>query len=294
MDLFQGVLPFLQVAEQKSFRKAAEALNVSTAAVSKSIAKLESELGVALVSRNTRAVSLTPEGTAFYERARDAVVQLRAAREAVTRARSVPEGTLRVTMPLIFSRLFVPELAQLTARHPRIALHVAYTDRYVRLVDEEIDVAIRVGQLNASELIARRLRRPRWVTVASPAYLAQAGTPKHVNDLASHRCICYANTQGGVRRWTFAGDDGDSSGIPQKPLLVLNHGELLVEAALADMGITQVLDVMVARLLRDRRLVAVLEDQAAMGPPVHAVYLPRRQAAAKVTVFLEAVDRVLG
>lgn len=292
MDLFAGVIPFVHVAEERSFRKASEQLGLTTAAVSKSVAKLEAELGVTLLARSTRSVSLTAEGAAFLERAREAVLQMRAARDSVARATSVPEGVLRVTMPLIFARLFTAELARLSARHPRLTFQISFTDRITRVVEEQFDVAIRVGQLAASSLIARRLRRPRWVTVASPGYLGTAGTPKHVHDLTSHRCLHFGPPKGGVRAWTFASAGEDVAAATQVHA-VFDHGEMLVETAVAGMGITQVLDLMVADHLRDGRLVELFEDQAAAGPPVHALYSARRMPT-KVRVVLDAVDRVFG
>jgi LysR family transcriptional regulator for bpeEF and oprC len=295
MDLFAGVLPFVYTAEERSFRRAAARLGVSAAAVSKAVAKLEADLGVVLLYRTSRHVSLTDEGALFLARCREAVVQLQAGRELVAEAQRAPHGPLRASIPPIFGRLLVPAVARLAARHPRLSLHLSFTDRMSRMAEEGIDVALRMGPLPDSSLVARALRTPRWVTLASPAYLARHGTPEHPSDLARHACIKFVTPRGVPAEWSFrAARQGPAAPFEAPSRLHLDQGELLLEAAAAHAGLCQVLDFMVGPYVQEGRLVEVLEAHAADGPPLHAVCLPRRQGSPKVRAFVEMLEEVLG
>ncbi|MCW5804010.1 MAG: substrate binding domain-containing protein, partial [Deltaproteobacteria bacterium] len=193
------------------------------------------------------------------------------------------------TLPFILAPLVVPRLARLGAQHPRLAFHLHLTDRIARLADENVDVAIRVGELAPSSLVARHLRATRWVTVASPGYLALRPPPERPADLATHNCLRFLAPNGRPRDWTFAGAAQRVDGN-----LVIDHGESLVAAARAGMGICQVLDFMVGGALRDGALVEVLADFAAAGPAIHAVATPARVRSANVRAFLRFLGEVLG
>jgi DNA-binding transcriptional LysR family regulator len=201
---FSGIEPFVAVAETRSFRAAAARLGVSTAAVSKAVRKLEDELGVPLLQRTTRHVSVTPEGEALLVHAREALDRLLAGLDRVARARGLAEGPLRVSVSPVLGRLVVGALPRLLQRHPGLVPDLSVTDRVVSLAEDEVDVAVRIGRLDDSSLIAHRLRPPRWVTVASPAYLARRGEPRAPFDLADHACLKYATLRGGVVEWTVA------------------------------------------------------------------------------------------
>lgn len=288
MDLFSGVLPFVHVAEARSFRGGAERLGVTTAAMSKAILRLESELGVTLLQRTSRHVSLTTEGALFLERCRQAVAELQTGRDLVARAQRSPQGTLRVTLPPILGRTILPAVARVSSRHPRLQIRLVLTDRHVKLAEEEIDVAIRIGELEDSSLVARALPTPRWVTLASPGYLARRGTPEKPADLARHECIKFVSPRGTVREWSFRDVNVDT---PSR--LLLDHGDLLLDAASEGLGIVQVLDFMVAPFLANGRLIEVLAAYATHGPPLHVVTLGRRASLPRVRVFLEALDDAL-
>lgn len=286
-DLFAGVLPFLHVAEELSFRRAAARLGVTVAAVSKAVGKLEAELGVTLLDRTSRSVALTEEGAAFLARCRDAVDAIRAGREVAAQARGLVAGVARLSLSPILARPVVAELGRLVGRHPKLAVQLVVTDRLVRLVEEEVDVALRVGALDDSTLIARPLYASRWTTVASAAYLATHGTPRSVEALASHRRVAFVSPRGKARAWSFATGTLDAPAVIQ-----LDHGELLVEAALAGVGVVQVLDFMVHAPLRDGRLIELLSDQAALGPPIHAVCSARRRQVPRVKAVLELLTEL--
>lgn len=285
---FSALLPFLEVAEQKSFRKAAERLGVSTAAVSKAVSRLEAELGVPLLTRSSRHVALTADGALYFERCRAAVTELRAAAELVGKSRNVAEGLLRVTLSPVLGRVVVPRLGELLSRHPRLAIELSVTDRMLSLTREEVDVAVRIGALEDSTLVARSLGRPRWATVASPAYLARHGVPRTPRDLVRHHVVKFTLPRGVPREWSFKRSrNGPSQTVRLPSALCLDNGELLLAAASAGLGLVQVFDFMVADDLREGRLVEVLSDLATEGPPIRALCAPGRQKTEKVRVFLE-------
>src|SRR5271170_7542588 len=245
LDLFRGVVPFVVVAEEKSFRKAAARLGVSPAAVSKAVSVLERELGLTLCARGTRAVSLTREGEVFFESCRPAMTAVMGARALVEGARREPSGQLVVSMPFVVAALVPPALALLRARHPRLSFRMVVSDRLTRLEEEPVDVAVRVGPLTDSALVARKLRDTRLVVVASPAYLARAGTPRVPADLAAHDCIVTFAPNGKPHPWLF-----QSGPCAVPPILELDHAPSLVDALLAGLGVAQVLDFMVDPLVR--------------------------------------------
>ncbi|WP_426731322.1 LysR family transcriptional regulator [Myxococcus faecalis] len=291
MDLFAGVLPFVHVAEERSFRKAAARLGVTTAAVSKAVRKLEDDVGARLLERTSRQVALTAEGAAFLERAREAVAQLRAARETVAQAQRAPRGPLTVALPYILGPVVLPALARLQTRYPQLTVHARLSDRFSRMVDENIDVAVRVGELEDSSLVARRLLSTRWVTLGAPMYLARHGTPARPSDLERHVCLKFVDPRGLPRTWVFRREPGGpSEPVRTPPAMDVNHGPALLEMAAAGAGLCQVLDFMLDTRRRDGRLVEVLADHAAQGPPVHALCLPGRQSVPRVRALLRLLS----
>lgn len=291
MSLFARVEPFVHVAEKRSFREAARHLGVTPAAVSKAVAALEGELGVRLLNRTSRHVALTPEGEVYLRHCREAVDRLQAGRDLVTHAAQVAQGRLKVSMSVALGRPVVAALPRLLARYPRVQVQLSFTDVAVNLVEREVDVALRTGDLADSALVGRRLRTPRWVTVASPNYLARAGHPRDVGDLAAHACLQFARPSGQVAAWRFVG--ADEPFVAERPLL-LDDGALLVDAASAGLGVAQVFDFMVADELRRGALVEVLPDRRAAGPPMHALCLPGRRRVPKIGAFLDFAVEVFG
>ncbi|GMV42667.1 MAG: hypothetical protein AMXMBFR64_43830 [Myxococcales bacterium] len=284
-----GLEPFVAVAETRSFRGAAARLGVSAAAISKAVQRLEDELGVRLFLRTTRHVSLTPEGEVLHAHAREALDRLAAGLDEVARARGLAEGPLRISLSPVLGRVIVAALPRLLQRHPRLVPDLSMTDRVVSLAEGEVDVAVRIGALPDSSLVAHRLRAPRWVTVASPAYLARRGTPAEPGELASHACLKYAPPRGGTVEWTFRVREQPVE-VRTPTALRVDDGDALVTAALAGLGVAQVFGFMVADALADGRLVEVLAPYAAPGPPLTALMLPGRQDLPRVKAFLEFLD----
>jgi DNA-binding transcriptional LysR family regulator len=284
-DLFSGVLPFVRAAEERSFGRAAASLGITTAAVSKAVRRLEEDLDVKLLDRSSRVVTLTREGEVFLERCRRAVLDVQGAREAMQGTRREPQGELAVTLPFVLAPLVVPQLARLGVQYPRLSFRLQLSDRITRLADENYDVAIRMGELAASSLVTRLLRRTRWVTVAAPSYLARRPAPKRVADLAEHNCLRFLAPNGKARDWSFV-EDSRPIDVAVEGNLVIDHGTSLLAAAAAGMGLCQVLDFMVQRELRDGQLVEVLAGAAADGPSVHALATSGRARSANVRTFM--------
>jgi LysR family transcriptional regulator for bpeEF and oprC len=273
-DIFRGVVPFVVVAEEKSFRRAAKRLGVSPAAVSKSVQQLEARVGLALLVRNARTATLTQEGEAFFARCQEAVRAVAGARESLESARALPAGELVVSVPFVASPLLAPALALLRTRYPRLVFRVIVTDRLSRLGEESVDIAVRIGPVREASLVIRRLRTTKLVTVAAPAYLARRGVPRKVADLGDHDCLVLLSPQGKPHPWLFRSGPREAHGV-----VVVDHGPSLVDMAIAGMGITQLFDTMADDPLRSGALSLVLEREIADGPDVHAVCAPGRRAA---------------
>lgn len=290
-DLFAGVLPFVRVAEERSFGRAAVTLGVTTAAVSKAVRKLEDDLGVKLLDRTSRVVTLTREGNVFLDRCRRAVLDVQGAREAMLGTRREPQGEVAVTLPFILASFVVPQLARLGVQYPRLSFRLHMTDRIARLADENYDMAIRMGDLESSSLVTRLLRRTRWVTVASPNYLARRPAPARPADLATHNCLRFVAPNGKPRDWWFV-DDARAAAVGVAGNLLIDHGDSLLVAARAGMGVCQVLDFMVQPAVRSGELVEVLENYAADGPSIHALATPGRARSANVRALMQFLVEV--
>lgn len=287
LHLFRGVIPFVAVAQDKSFRAAAQRLGISAAAVSKAIAALEAQLGTTLFLRGARAVTLTREGEQLFAGAQAAVAAMGGAREAMESARRLPEGELIISAPFVLTALLASGVALLSARYPRLTLRLLITDRLSRLKEEQVDIALRVGPLADSALVARRLRATALVTVAAPSYLARKSAPRKVDELAQHDLLVLAAPDGRPRQWLFR---DEVRPMPSK--LLIDAAPMLMDALVAGLGIGQLFDFMAEPLLREGRLVQLLPDTAADGPPIHAVCAPGRRASPRIraafTAFADA------
>lgn len=285
-----GIPAFVHVAEQRSFRAAARILGITPTAVSKAVSRLEERLGARLLHRSSRHVALTAEGEVYLRHCRAALDRLQVGEDELTRAAQVAEGTVAVSMSSVLGGPIVRGLGRLLARHPRISVALSFTDREVRLAEEEIDVALRIGSLPDSTLVGRRLRTPRWATVAAPSYLAREGEPRGVADLAEHVCLVFARPSGGVADWQLA----DTPAFRPSSAIRMDRGDLLVEAAVAGLGVAHAFDFMVEDHLREGRLVELFEDRAVLGPPIHALTLAGRNEVPRVRAVLDFTEEILG
>lgn len=280
--IFDDVEPFVAVAEAGSFRGAAARLGVTPAAVSKAVRRLEEELGVRLFHRTTRSVALSAEGARFYESCAAAMAQVRAARAQVELAREAADGEVVVSASFVFGRFLARRLPEFAALYPDVRVSLRMTDRLVRLVEEQVDVALRLGALEDSSLRVRRLAETRWATVASPEYLARHGTPRCAEALATHRCLMFRRPDGKLAPWHLP-----TGAITPAPWLTSDQGELLVEAAEAGLGLCQAFGFMVDEAVRAGRLVALWADPPIAGPPLYALTLPGHAEQVRVRVLLE-------
>jgi len=288
LDLFSGVLPFVAAAEAKSFRVAARKLGLTPSAVSKAITRLEARLGLRLLNRSSRSVSLTEEGEAFLRGCQDAVTSVRAAEEQVVQAQRAPRGRLSVSLPLILGKLVIlPALKRFCDRYPGLSVHASLTDRVSNLADENVDAAVRLGTLSDSRLSVRKLREVTWLTVAAPSYLGRRGTPHTPHELALHNCLKFVLPDGTLQEWTFAEAGAEPATVATQGSLLCDHGEGLIEAACAGLGVFQAHDYSVAEPLAAGRLVQVLADFAAPGPPISLLVAPGKRASPKVRAFAE-------
>lgn len=285
MDRFDEINAFAAVADARSFTRAARRLGVSSAQVSKLVARLENRLGARLLNRTTRDVSLTDTGRAYLERARTLLDDFDAL-EGLVRDQSGPKGLLKVSAPMSFgTNQLTPALLDFAAAYPEVSLEVSQTDRMVNLVEEGFDVAVRIGQLPDSSLIARRLAPVRIVTCAAPAYLQAAGAPAEPQDLARHECIIDTNMREPFV-WTF-GQDGEPREARVHGRLRFAGADACVAAARRGLGIASTPAFAAADDLRDGRLIPLLCAYEPQLVFVHAVYPHARHLAAKVRVFVD-------
>ena len=292
IDRFAAVSTFLRVAETGSFSAAGTALGLSPSAVSKQISHLEDRLGARLLNRTTRSVHLTDMGRAFLERGRAALTALEEAEAAVTDLTQAPRGTLRVSMPVGFGRAHVaPLIPDFLARHPDLSVELEQNDRLVNLVEEGFDVAVRMGDLADSSLIARRVAPMRRIVCASPGYLDRHGTPHAPRDLTDHACLVFAQA-GRVMEWVF-GDGADRHVVRVKGRLTSNSNETLIHAALAGHGLVRLSNYLLGEHFRHGRLVRLLEPYETHEAGVFAVYPAARHLSPKVRAFIDfLVDRL--
>lgn len=295
MNQLDALRCFVRVADSGSFTRAAQALDLSRAATSAQVAALERHLGVTLLSRTTRRVTLTADGATYLARCRGILAELDAADEAMRRVRERVAGRLRVDVPAMFGRyLLLPALPAFAARYPGVELEVLYHERVVDLAAEGVDVAVRFVAPRDPALIARRIGTTRLVTVAAPAYLAAAGTPRIPDDLRRHRLIGQlAAGHGRLRDWQFrSGSATRRLSLPCQ--LRFNAIEGALQAALAGLGVLQTADLIVKDLLERGRLVQVLPGSVTAGAPVSVVYQRAGRRSARVRVFVEFLAELFG
>lgn len=287
------VLAFVAVAQTGSFTAAAARLGKDNSTVSRRIAALETRLGARLVERTTRHVALTESGTAYLARMTAVLEEMADAGAQLSAHRSVPQGLLRITLPRTYGRLCVaPLLPLFLARHPDVRVEAIYTDHTVDLVGEGIDLAIRLGKLPDSSLVARHVAPVKRVLVASTDYLKRHGTPRRPQELAQHRCLGFAGHARGAT-WSLR-KLRQRIDVPIAPVLVADDAETLVTAAAENAGIAVATDWLLDTHPSRKRLVRVLGDwDFGDEGAIHIVTPSARFLAAKTTAFIEMAVRAL-
>jgi DNA-binding transcriptional LysR family regulator len=289
-DLFALLDVFVAAAECGSFSAAAERLRLTRSAVGKAVARLEDRLGTRLLHRNTRRSSLTEQGQVFYEHAARALAEVQAAAATLDNEHHEPRGRVRVTMPVVFGRRCItPALLALARAHPHLDLELSLTDRVVDVIDENVDVALRVGPLvPAAGMAGRVLGGHRMLVCASPDYLARFGRPASLADLASHPCIVYTR-DGKLRPWEFAGADGKRIQVAVPSRMRVDDLEVERDAALAGDGLARLPSWLVADDLEQGRLEVALAEDRPFVYEMHAVWQHRRPLPLRVRVVVDAV-----
>lgn len=279
---------FVAVIDTGSFSRAAERLGTSSGQASKLVSRLESDLGVQLLTRTTRALSPTEVGRAYYEGVKPLLDEFDALDASVRHASGAPSGRLRLSAPVSFGTTqLVPVLADFARAFPQITVDVDFSDRTVRLVDEGFDAAVRIGSPADSSLMARRLCDVRVVTLASAAYLAAHGTPGDPQDLTRHDCIIDSN-MADPQQWRLRGAaDRAASSVTVRERMRFSNAEACVIAAVAGLGITRVPSFVAGDALRDGRLQRILPDLDPDPRGLFAIYPPGRHLASKVRVLVD-------
>lgn len=287
MDRFQQLLAFSRVVEAGSFARAADRLDLSVSAVSRHVAELEAHLGVRLLDRTTRRMSLTESGQRFHERCVQLLADLAEAEDAVSESAIVPRGTLRLTAPISFAVGYLaPAITAFQQRHPQVRFDIELSDRAVDLVDERIDLAIRIGDIGSTALIVRRIGVARMICCAAPDYLRRHAAPRTPADLSAHTCLTYEYAADG-NLWRFVDDRGARHDVKVTGSVHGNNGAMLGALAVAGAGITLEPDFIVADDVRAGRLVPLLDGYTAQAIGINSAYPSRRHLSAKVRTFID-------
>jgi DNA-binding transcriptional LysR family regulator len=287
MESFQAMQAFARVAELGSFTRAADELDLSRAMVSTLVRRLERRFGLRLLNRTTRKVALTPAGRDYLEHCRRVFAELAAAEETLRRGKEQPTGRVRVDVPGSFGRhILLPALPEFLARYPGIDLDLRFNERVVDLVREGVDLALRAGVVTDQDVVAHRVSGSRWVTCASPVYLARHGRPQTIAELADHVLIGSIPPGGShPRPWLFANDEPPPFELQFR--MTLNEAEAVMLAAARGVGITQTMDLLAARELMEGNLLIVLPEHTRMGPALSIVHTPAARRLARVRVVAE-------
>jgi DNA-binding transcriptional LysR family regulator len=289
-DLFALLDVFVAAVECGSFSAAADRLRLTRSAVGKAVARLEERLGARLLHRNTRRSSLTEQGQLFYEHASRALAEVQAAAATLDNEQHEPRGRVRITMPVVFGRRCVaPALTALARAHPHLDLELSLTDRVVDVIDENVDVALRVGPFAPGADMAGRVLGGHWMLVcASPDYLARFRRPAGLADLADHQCIVYTR-DGRLRPWEFVGKDGRAIEVAVPSRMRLDDLEVARDAALAGDGLARLPSWLIADDLKQGRLEVALAEERPFVHEMHAVWQHRRPLPLRVRVVVDAV-----
>jgi DNA-binding transcriptional LysR family regulator len=287
LERLTGIIAFAKAGSLGSFSAAARALSVSPSAVSKTIQRLEQQLGLKLFSRTTRSLTLTPEGRDLYGRALRLLQEAEGIEQAAAAARSEPAGTLRVTAPLpIGVHLLAPALPRFRERYPKVHVDLRLGDRYVNLIEEGIDIALRVGDLVDSRLVARRLGTHRICAFASPDYLARRGVPVHPNELQQHECVNFTyQSSGQPLQWPFQIGERLLEIAPSAGITV-DVSDAVASVLVAGGGVGMSPTYVAAPLVARGLLVPVLHEYAVDRAPITALWPESRRGSPNVKVFL--------
>lgn len=293
MDRLSEMEAFVRVVDLGGFTDAARKMGLSKSAVSKHVASLEDRLGARLLNRTTRRVSPTEIGLAFYDRAIRVLAEAEEADAMVSTMQDTPRGELRISAPFSFGiRALAPAISDFLKKYPDISVHMVLDDRFVELVAEGFDLAIRIGDLPDSSMRARKLADAQALVVASPAYLEANGTPTSVQDLASHNLLHYSNLSSG-NVWRLSGPGGQERQVRAVGRLTINNGDALRQAALDGLGIAFLPDFIVDDAITTGQLVELVPESRRPPLGVYAVYPQGRFPQPKLRAFIDHMVEAL-
>lgn len=291
MSGLQRYVAFAQTARRGSFARAARDLGVSPSALAKSVARLEAALGLKLFHRTTRQVSLTVDGERLYARCERVLAEVEDLEAEAAGTARAPTGTLRVDMPIAYGHLvLMPLLAKILHAHPQLKLDVRLQDAHADLVRDGVDLAIRIGELRDSRLVARRIDSQRLMLVASPNYLHAHGTPRRISDLEKHHTVGFRlPSTGRPRPWQLQ-DGGRTVAIEREHRTLVNDGHGMVAAAIGGLGVMQIPDYLVSAEIARGELLEILKKHRPPAMPVHAVVPSARLMPPRVRLLLDALQ----
>lgn len=292
VDKYQEMRVFAAVVDAGSFVAAADGMAMSKAAVSRHVSDLEQRLGVRLLHRTTRRLSLTQEGDVFLSRCREILASIEASEAELSHRSDSASGLLKLSVPVSFGvQHLAPLWSEFLEAHPKVSLDVQLADRVIDLVDEGIDLAVRIARLPDSSLVSRKLASTRLVLCASPGYLLKHGTPQHPSELVQHEVLGYSLLSAGDQ-WPFVGPDGPIS-VKVQPRIWTNNGDTCVAAALQGTGIQLQPTFLVARELASGELVEILPQYRSIKLGIYAVYPTRKFLLPKVRALVEYLSAKL-
>jgi DNA-binding transcriptional LysR family regulator len=289
IERVRGITPFVYAADAGSFAAAAERLNLTGSAISKSVARLEARLGVLLFRRTTRRLTLTDAGRAYYETCTRVLMELAEAESVLAQEKLDPMGRLRIDLPASFGRLVaMPILLRFCQQYPNLRPHITFTDRFVDLIDEGIDIAVRIGGPSAwpSSIAHRYVGRERLVFCAAPSYLEHRGAPASIADLDQHDSIAYGGPNGTVSPWTFAMEDNTVERRVLTHRMVAGDAEAQLAAVVGGLGVAQLATWLARDALQSGQVMEVLGEHAIDGLPLYVIWPSARQLTPKVDAIL--------
>ncbi len=293
MDRIAAVALFVRIVETGSFSKAALECGITQPTATKAVAAIEARLGARLLHRTTRGVSPTEIGTRYYERCKAITQQIDAADNLATLMQGGVGGTLRVSCSVAFGRrVLVPLAIDYMRQHPSLSVDLSFDDRYVNMVEQGVDLAVRMGRLADSTLGSRWLGRNPWVMVASPAYLKARGMPRQVTELSKHACLIYSTVQGDDR-WLLSSPEGKEQAVPVRGPLRSNNLSAVLAAACEGMGIAILPRYVADEALAEGSIKPILERYALPTQEIHAVFPSPKLVPGKVSAFIEHLQAAL-
>lgn len=293
MDKLEAMNAFAKVVAHGSFAAAGRSLGLTRSAVSKAVMELEQTLGSRLLDRTTRRVSTTEAGLAYYESCIDILARVEETELQVSRLHEEPKGVLRINAPMSFGSLYLgPAIADFIAAYPDLRIELLLNDRFIDPLEEGVDVTVRIGVLQDSSLIARRLAPARRVMVAAPSYLKAFGVPASPEELSRRRCLNYGHSTT-LQRWQLT-RDGKTLRVAVNAVMCSNNGDVLRAAALAGQGIALLPTFLIGPDIKARRLRLVLDDFSPAALGIFALYAPNRYLAVKTRLFIDFLAERFG